>query len=129
MTMPTHCWCKSLEPDEGPCGVCIAHAAMDAVCECDSPGDGPCPIHWRENQLQDERAALQARVEELEKAAERVCGCQALYDARCQSVQEYNAKNVGGKLGPMALPPVEEKRLVESAIRALRAALAGKGKG
>jgi hypothetical protein len=41
-------------------------AAEAASCTCDDFGDSPCPRHYRENQLQDERDTAIARAERAE---------------------------------------------------------------
>ena len=47
-------------------------------CTCDDIGEGPCPIHARENALQDEVIALRNKLNKIEK---NVCLCDLDDDA------------------------------------------------
>lgn len=40
---------------------------LKSECTCDAIGDGPCPVHFRENQLQDESIRLRNELAALKK--------------------------------------------------------------
>ena len=53
---------------------------FDKVCTCDDIGDGQCPVHWRENELQD--ALILARNENL-KLREWISDLQSGFYVNC----------------------------------------------